>query len=410
MENKNRGLILEPLAPEDFVFGGKTKLKGQVINPSGDWTPYAPEYEHQAPHFETSGCVSFGTLNCLEMLLRFHFKETLNLSDRFVVKGSGTDPHSGNQPKTVAQFIRDKWSVFEPEYPMTETVEEYFSEIPKSLFELAKSRKIGKDFGYEYVQPTIENLRNALTQGTVGMSVALLKDEDGKYYRPNGWRDSHWVSLLRINKNNECVILDQYEPFIKTIRADFVSEYAVRYGLNEREYSLVTQLLKALRNYLASFQRTSKEIVDGEASPLNPANPPAAPLPPKENLLNAFCLAIQKHEGWILPGKPGYPNGSRSFRNNNPGNLKYVGQANATAKDDKGFAIFTTYEHGFSALKAMVRNAATGKSAVYHPHDTFYAFFRKYAPAFDNNNPLAYAEAVAKAVGVPPETTISSLV
>lgn len=113
---------------------------------------------------------------------------------------------------------------------------------------------------------------------------------------------------------------------------------------------------------------------------------------PQEDKLTKFCLAIQKHEGY-------YP-GSRSYRNNNPGNLKYVKQPEATGKDNDGFAIFPTYSFGFDALKKMVRNAATGKSQVYTPIMSIVAFFRKYAPAFDSNNPDHYAKVVADACGL----------
>jgi hypothetical protein len=41
---------------------------------------------------------------------------------------------------------------------------------------------------------------------------------------------------------------------------------------------------------------------------------------------------------------------SRSFRNKNPGNLKWAGQAKAIGHDDKGFAIFATTQDGMDAL------------------------------------------------------------
>jgi len=120
--------------------------------------------------------------------------------------------------------------------------------------------------------------------------------------------------------------------------------------------------------------------------------PQPAKQPPPNNLLNTFCLAIQRHEGWFT--------GSRSFRNNNPGNLKFANQAKAIGKDDKGFAKFATYQDGFQALKNMIVNAATGKSRVYYPDMNLYQFFSVYAPAADHNNPNQYAEAVAKALNV----------
>lgn len=121
-----------------------------------------------------------------------------------------------------------------------------------------------------------------------------------------------------------------------------------------------------------------------------------------KDYITPFCMAIQKMEGWYV--------GSRSYRNNNPGNLKYVGQPSAVGKDSNNFCIFPDYSTGFDALKRMVKNACMGKSDVYFPTDSIYNFFSKYAPASDKNNPKLYAEAVAKAVELPPTTLLKDLI
>lgn len=125
---------------------------------------------------------------------------------------------------------------------------------------------------------------------------------------------------------------------------------------------------------------------------------PEPPKPPPNNLLNVMGLAIQRHEGWIL-NPP-----SRSVRNKNPFNLRYVGQPTAIGKDDNNFCIFDSYEAGFAAGKNMILSAAKGHSSIYHPTDNLYDFFKKYAPAQDSNNPKRYAEVVAQAMHVNPST------
>ena len=119
-------------------------------------------------------------------------------------------------------------------------------------------------------------------------------------------------------------------------------------------------------------------------------------------LVDSFCLAIQKHEGWY--------EGSRSWRNNNPGNIRYVGQAKAVGSDKNNFAIFANYQDGFDCLKNMIKNAATGLSRVYFPDDTIKDFFSKYAPSYDNNDSLHYAEVVADALGVSVDFKIKNLI
>lgn len=249
---QGHGLILEPLIDEDFCFGGYSKLKGEIINPSGDWTGFLPAEEFQAPVFETNACTIFGTTNAIETLALFTFGENLNLSDRFGAKGAGVDPLRGLTPKKAADFLRKNWSVTESMWPMAgvQTVEEYYKEIPANLFDAALKLKGENVFGYEYVQPSTKQLREALKMGPCGISVALLQDENGLWYKPQGWRDSHWTELVKINNNGNLVIFDSYPPYVKEIRADFVSEFSYRYALNEEVVSEMVRLIRLIRQYL----------------------------------------------------------------------------------------------------------------------------------------------------------------
>ena len=105
--------------------------------------------------------------------------------------------------------------------------------------------------------------------------------------------------------------------------------------------------------------------------------------------LEEWAEAIKQHEGW-------YP-GSRSYRQSNPGNLRWspfeVGNVD-------NFSIFSSYGEGFKALVHQLRIAVNGKSNVYKPTDTLVDFYHKYAPSGDNNNPDAYADAIATKLGV----------
>lgn len=112
--------------------------------------------------------------------------------------------------------------------------------------------------------------------------------------------------------------------------------------------------------------------------------------------------AIKIHEGWFK--------GSRSQRNNNPGNLRFAGQPGVTAQDNKGFAIFKTYEDGFAALCRLITNARDGKSKVYKPEMTLLEFFGVYAPSFDHNDPNAYAKFVAQKIKCSIDFKIKDLV
>lgn len=118
--------------------------------------------------------------------------------------------------------------------------------------------------------------------------------------------------------------------------------------------------------------------------------------------MDAWADAIQQHEGWYV--------GSRSYRNNNPGNIKYVGQSLAVGQDTGGFCIFKTYADGRKCLTDMLTRAATPPvEGKYSPDMTLAQFFAVYAPSSDNNNPDAYATFVAAKIGVTVDTPIKNL-
>ena len=105
-----------------------------------------------------------------------------------------------------------------------------------------------------------------------------------------------------------------------------------------------------------------------------------------------------------------YPTGSRSYRNNNPGNIKY-GRVRASLRRQrpgrKGFARFESYLDGFNALKALIVGAATGKGSIDDPAMTLEQFFSKYALSSDDNDPSAYAKTIARKLGVDCKTFVS---
>lgn len=116
-----------------------------------------------------------------------------------------------------------------------------------------------------------------------------------------------------------------------------------------------------------------------------------------DNVITRMAAAIKSFEGWSV--------GSRSYRNNNPGNLKAAGQAGVTGSDDQGHAIFASYQAGWDALVNQLTLAFTGRSHVYTPDDSLYDFFGKYA----EGNSTQYAEYVAAELGVSPNSTLAQI-
>jgi hypothetical protein len=95
------------------------------------------------------------------------------------------------------------------------------------------------------------------------------------------------------------------------------------------------------------------------------------------------------------------PNAPQS--NNDPGGLKFAGQAGATPSP-AGFAKFSSPEEGYTALLNDVQ-AKINKN----PKETLEQFSDTYAPEDDGNDPIAYTEKLANQLGVPPTTSIGTL-
>lgn len=166
----------------------------------------------------------------------------------------------------------------------------------------------------------------------------------------------------------------------------------------------------ATENAVKRYQKTNGLVSEGtwqttgfgQLGPSTMAKLNGVPSPKESGKLALMAEAIKVHEGW-------YP-GSRSYRNNNPGNIRFIGQARAIGGDAGGYCIFKTYADGFAALVELLTNAATGKSKVYTPNMSVLDFFKKYAPSADNNSPETYADFVAKKIGVPVSTKIKNLI
>ncbi len=154
--------------------------------------------------------------------------------------------------------------------------------------------------------------------------------------------------------------------------------------------NITGNFLSITKNLVINYQKNNGLLADGIVGKATREK-----LNMKKSYIDDWCDAIKQMEG------------AKEYRNN-PGNLRYVGQQYAV--NDKGFCKFDTYDHGYNALKNLLIRACTGKSTVYHPEMTLIDFYKVYAPASDNNDPINYAKFVANKLGLPVETKIKNLI
>jgi hypothetical protein len=100
----------------------------------------------------------------------------------------------------------------------------------------------------------------------------------------------------------------------------------------------------------------------------------------------------------------------RNVRNNNPGNLKFAGQAGAVGQDPDGFAIFDSFDSGWTALINQLQKYVNN-----FPNFSFTQITAHYLGIDPNNpqvtsqgNPFTYAASVAAALGVTTSATLKN--
>lgn len=254
---KGHGYISPIITDTDYFRGVNSKLAGESIKDDGDWRGFLPLAEHQAPTYETNGCSHFGTWNAVETNYKFLLGGELNASDRLTLAAAKSigilDPERGGTPKDAVEYIRKNWSVFEREFPASaaKSLEEFYAVPSKELLQLAKNRlkEMGYLVKYEYIpNPTVPKIKEALKSGPVCFSNALLQLPDGRWYKPDGWRDTHWAQAVYVY--DDLLMRDSYPPYDKPIRGDFIPEVALRYQLNPEVALSIKALLKAIREYL----------------------------------------------------------------------------------------------------------------------------------------------------------------
>jgi hypothetical protein len=134
-------------------------------------------------------------------------------------------------------------------------------------------------------------------------------------------------------------------------------------------------------------------------------------------LLEALADSIWRFEGWIPPGvDPKSPQGSRSWRNRNPGNLRPVTMlgVQAVPVDDANYRVFDSLAQGWIALLNDISAKLEGSHGL-TDNSTLRNFFDIYAPSNDDNDPNKYARQVAiwlsRDLGstIAPETTLGQL-
>ena len=429
---KNNGFI-EPIVKDtDFIGTLGANLPDEVLCPSADWEEYMPSFEVQSKRsIESFNCTGFGWNNAIEGFMKKKFFSVGDNSDRYTGIMAGTKP-PGNDPNIVIESIRtDAGLIPEALMPFDEafTVDQYYSPNPPpdNLVQIGKNWLKNYYLRHEWIFSKTDAddikkkaLINALKYSPVPLAVNAWNQNGEKYVRLGV--DNHWTVCIGYKENDYWKIYDSYAPHIKFLDWNYQFNYAKRFYIGsqdhqaeERQVGILTQIrdicflvIDKLKQaiFIQKSQQIEKPPITAETlKDLKPIDLPnsSSDSPP---LITEWAKAIEKFEG--------YYEGSRSYRNCNPGNLKYTlfgrDVLAMIGKDDKGFGIFSTYDAGFRALCKFLIMAKEDKLRSYRPDMTLYDFFSTYAPSNDDNDPLNYAKIIAKKLDVPVNYKIKDIV
>lgn len=407
---------LERLAQDgsEWQFGAVAKDLAAV--PVAERLKYLPKGVLQFNSvMDTSGCASRGPLNVLETKLDYFYdhgmhdalKEWFNaqgyrkdgkfaLNDAFIEILSGTTP-TGNSLKAPLDAIRKYGVIPAHLIPLepTQTWEQYMDKkrITKAHFDLGL--EFLKRLTLNYEQVSLGQFHAANEADLMDVALSAWSTPVNGVYPPIEGPFNHCVARV----TNDIDIFDNYEPYVKRLSQSYAF-FDWGYSLSitaQNPYPAETlALFEVLKKNgtLAAFAEALKRFfaLPVEVKPY----PNVTPVEEDKDYLTLMCRAIRKHEGWYA--------GSRSWRNNNPGNCKYssVGylpKYGTVGKDKDGFAIFSSYELGWLYLNNLILEKARK-----HPNWSLVTFFSEYAPASDGNYPASYASIVAQDMGVSPFT------
>lgn len=272
---KNYGFKPDVIKPEDYVFGASSPIATPPINPGGQWDAYLPAIERQNINgVETYNCTGFGTLNCIEVLIKkqFDFNSDINYADRAVGIAAGTR-EGGNSPHVVAETIR-KVACMVPEknLPFSEaitSIEQYYSPDPlsetlvrigtdwlnKFIFRHEWVFSTG-DFENETIAQKQQKMRAALEHSPLGVSVYAWPDQDeqGIYRKEKGMTDNHWVMCYGYVEGQYWKIYDHYDNEHKKLAWDYDFAFAKRYSISGRPASKASSFWARLVSALAKIK------------------------------------------------------------------------------------------------------------------------------------------------------------
>lgn len=257
MKEHQHGGIIEQVRDTDYFAGA---LPFEIRIPSGDWTPYLPEFEWQKiGTLETDACVPFAAVQSVvaqinyfiatSQLPAYHLARLKDLgfitedgkfhaSERFIAKMDGTTER-GTAMVAPWDAIRKFGMLPDSDWPFHESMtwNEFYKPVPAEL--LTKAQEFLKLFGvqYEWIAQGFKNgtpveaLKKHLQHAPLAIGTPVC--EPWNTEQPptcSGQPSAH--STMAYRQYQFTFILDHYSPFLKKFALDYPIPFVMKGVVN----------------------------------------------------------------------------------------------------------------------------------------------------------------------------------
>lgn len=270
MDDKNLtisyGFIPDVITPDQWTLGGG-QFSGEPLQENGQWDDFLPTEEIQRLYgVETSACVTFTFLNCIEILMAREFGVMPNYSERYTAI-LGNTTRSGAQPHVVAEAIRKQGIIAQGLLPFDTTIfrwEDFHSPKPmtKKYLEIGAQWTERFIFEHEWVATRgnvpRDTIKEALKYSPLLVSVDAWHEKDGLYVKDKGAPDNHATTLYGYEDGKYFKVFDSYDSTHKRLAWDFDFTYikrsTVRRNEGEGQQELVSQIIDMIITLLQKLR------------------------------------------------------------------------------------------------------------------------------------------------------------
>ena len=221
--NGNSGFISEEIKETDYIGGLGSPLIKKIIQPDGQWLNYLPEEERQSGrNLESMACLSFGLLNVVEILAKRKWNESLNQSDRYTAKNSGTS-RNGNLQSRVLDSVRKNHGSVEQKLWENKTDEfnwnTFYANIPVNIQAKGKEFITKYSLGYEAIWGNKQAIIEGLKYSPIYCAGYAWAEEGGLYRSYGG--ANHAFVIVGYKEGEYWLAYDSYAPFVKKLAWDY---------------------------------------------------------------------------------------------------------------------------------------------------------------------------------------------